>query len=114
MYNVELGRQTLARIEANPGVWCQGLWQRCFGGIAAEIANPGVQRIESTCVACPGNPHPQVTYELDGQPFSHEKAGQKALGLTWETARGLFNPSNTLDDIRAAMAKLEAETGALV
>lgn len=116
MTNVDLLRQTMDHIEAQPENWDQLHWARrtpcgtagCFAGTALMLAGQAEftwsTRIDDGLIF--------ADEMLDGRDIGD--AAQELLGLDMDDADGLFDPNNTLDQLRDWVAKLTAEATAEV
>jgi hypothetical protein len=111
MRNVELLRQTLEHIEAQPDLWDQLHWaHKTDHGIACDFAG--------TALTLAGNAEFEWDKRAaDGLEFAVEMAngddiGETAadlLGLDPADADALFDPLNTLGQLRALVATLTAD-----
>jgi hypothetical protein len=116
MPNVELLRQTLAHIEANPDEWDQRDWRRetscgtayCFAGWAVkltggEFCRDSGGKVFGSLVKASGSDVPLMiadyAAELLGLPPEVDEYGGPANAL-------LFYSRNTLDDLRRIVAEL--------
>lgn len=109
--NVALLRQTLDYIEDHPLDWDQARWHCgtvcCFAGRAALLNGAewaqihGMSATRSVAVVARDDDPAGHVRESDGCRFVHvEVRAARVLGLTLEQAQDLFDPANSLDDLR--------------
>ncbi|MBS2550494.1 hypothetical protein KGQ19_26845 [Catenulispora sp. NL8] len=85
-------RATLAYIQDNPQRWRQDSWQRCFAAIAVELAGYDVL--------------PSRWVRLDSRSVQVWDAAVEVLDLTGDQGWLLFNPGNTLAELRMLIAEI--------
>jgi hypothetical protein len=113
--NVELAERVLARIEANPAQWNQGLWALrtacgtayCFAGWAVKLALPQAEFLFGR--ATYSDTQAVHAYVPEEGEASIQALAAEALGLGSEAADVLFWGENTLDDLRGYVRSLKEE-----
>jgi len=121
--NVQLLKQILAHIEANPGEWDQ-TWYRCdtgmcFAGWAAQLAggkwytDSRDDKSGSYLIAEDGDDLHTINQFVANVPvvFASVRA-MRVLGLTASQAEELFAGGNRLPDLRRIVARLCEEAAA--
>ena len=88
---------TLAFIKANPQLWRQDSWLRCFAAIAVELAGYDVL--------------PSLWVRLDDRSVKVWDAAAEVLNLTGPQAQALFAPGNTLANLTTLVAEIARPPG---
>jgi len=103
--NTDLLTRTLAYIEDHPREWNQGAWAvqtscgtaYCFAGTAVHLAQPDAEFNFDDGA-------PRVAWSVNDRPVGASAA--ELLGLSEDDADRLFEPGNTLTDLRREVARL--------